>query len=181
MEDLSLHVLDIAENGIRAGAARIRIDLVEDPETRRLSIAIVDDGSGMAPELVAEALDPFVTTRTERRVGLGIPLFAQSAREAGGGLALESTPGVGTRTEAWFDLGNIDCRPIGDMAETLVTLILGNPEIDFAFTWTKGEDEFELDTAEIREELGGGALQEPAVLSELKRQIADAVRTLQSG
>ena len=181
MEDLSLHLLDVAENGIKAGASRIEIGIEEDPAARRLVLTVKDDGSGMDPEFARRVADPFVTTRTERRVGLGIPMLAQSARETGGGLTVDSEKGKGTKVRAWFVTDHIDCRPLGDVVETMVTLILGNPGIDFALSWKRGAKSMEVDTRDLREQLGDIRLAEPEVLRTLRERMREEVQELQRG
>ena len=125
MQDISLHVLDVAENGVGAGASLVRISVVEDTLADVLRIVIEDNGRGMEPQFLAEVFDPFVTTRTTRRVGLGLPLFRQSAHEAEGDLVVDSVAGVGSRVSAWMKHSHIDRRPMGNMTETMVTLIRG--------------------------------------------------------
>lgn len=149
MEDLSLHILDVVENSIAAGAKRITINIDEQEENDLLEIEIVDDGQGMDEEVAKKVLDPFFTTRTTRRVGLGLPLLAQAARESGGKIEIDSAPGKGTRVKASFGYSHIDRKPMGDIYETLKVLILGNPEVDFLFIHKKGDEEYHLDTKEL--------------------------------
>ena len=150
MEDLSLHILDIVENSIIAKASTIRIKVVEDMEKDLLTIEIRDNGQGMDEETVKKVLDPFFTTRTTRKVGLGLSLLGQAARESGGNIEIESEPGRGTRVEATFGYSHIDRKPLGNMEATLTTLIVGNPEVDFIYEHKKGELEYRLDTKEVR-------------------------------
>ena len=133
MEDLSLHVLDIAENSIRAGAAKIDIRLTEDREGNRMELEIKDDGKGMEPQMCKIALDPFFSTKESKKVGLGLPLLGQAAREAGGEIILDSAPGRGTRITATFQWHHIDRKPVGDMEETVRVLKLTHPEITFNY------------------------------------------------
>ena len=133
MEDLSLHILDIVENSIAAEASRVEIRIVEDTETDRLTLDIIDNGKGMDTETKARALDPFFTTKSVRRIGLGLPLLSQSAREAGGKLDLVSEPNGGTVLRAVFQLSHPDRRPLGDLAETLRVILMGKPDLDLAF------------------------------------------------
>ena len=125
MEDLSLHILDIAENAIAARAKRIEISVVEEPREDRLTIEIQDDGIGMDEEVSQKAVDPFFTTRSSRRVGLGLSLMAQAAQEAGGSLRIESELGKGTKVTATFQYHHIDRKPLGSMVETMMTLLFG--------------------------------------------------------
>jgi hypothetical protein len=137
MQDLSLHILDIVENSIAASARRIEIRIAEDTRQDLLSVEIRDDGQGMDAEAQKKALDPFFSTKTTRRVGLGLPLLAQAARETGGSLQLESEPGGGTTVKAMFQLSHPDRKPLGDIAETLRTILAGRPELDLQFEYRK--------------------------------------------
>ena len=158
MEDLSLHILDIVENSIRAKASRIEIRVVEDTAKDLLTIEISDNGQGIDEETVKKVVDPFFTTRTTRRVGLGLPLLSQAARESGGDVEIESKVGRGTRVKATFGYSHIDRKPLGNMETTLTTLIVGNPEVDFIYEHKKDELEYRLDTKEIRTRIKGRAI-----------------------
>ena len=164
MRELSMHVLDLAQNSIAAGATLIEIDVIADTSADRLTIAIRDNGRGMTPEFVAKVQDPFTTTRTTRRVGLGIPMFAEAARECDGELLIGSKPGNGTTVEATFRLSHIDRAPLGDIASTLVALIAGNPDIDVVYRQKLDNGGFVLDTREIKAQLDGVPINENAVL-----------------
>jgi len=137
MEDLSLHILDIVENSIAASASRVSISIVEDTAGDRLSLEIADNGKGMDAETRQKALDPFFTTRTTRHVGLGLPLLAQAAQESGGNFELDSHPGRGTTVRACFRLSHPDLKPLGDIAETLQTILVGRPELDLQFEYRR--------------------------------------------
>jgi hypothetical protein len=134
----------------------------------------------MDPEMARAVVDPFVTTRTERRVGLGVPMLARSARETGGDVEVVSAKGKGTTIRAWFDSGHIDCRPLGDVVETVLTLVLGNPGIDFVLDWTRDGRKVELDTREIREQLGDIPITETAVMAMLREKLREEVKALRS-
>jgi len=164
MQELSLHILDVAENGIIAGADLIEIVVREDTKEDSLDITIRDNGRGMEPEFLAKVLDPFVTTRTTRSVGLGLSLFQQTAQAAEGDLSIESTPGRGTRVRVSMRHGHIDRKPLGDMAGTITTLIEGNPLVDFVYSHWKDEKDYLLDTREIRAELEEVPLNNPEVI-----------------
>lgn len=129
MEDLSLHILDVAENAIRANATRIEISLHEEAEQHRLTIRIQDNGEGMTPETAGKACDPFFTTKGGKRVGLGLPLLRQSAEETGGRLHIRSEPGKGTEVTVVFNTNHPDMRPMGDVLETIAALLTANPSI----------------------------------------------------
>jgi signal transduction histidine kinase len=148
MEDLSLHILDIAENSIAAAARTIEIIIDEDREKDLLTIEIKDDGKGMDQKTLKKALDPFFTTRKTRRVGLGLSFLAQAAEESGGKLELKSIPDEGTTTRATFHLSHPDCKPMGDIDETIRTLIISHPEINFVFEHHKDNSIYRFDTRE---------------------------------
>lgn len=165
MKDLSLNLLDISQNSVTAGASRIDIEVHESQNLDRVSITITDNGRGMSPEFLAAVTDPFVTTRTTRKVGLGLPLLKMEAEMADGGLEIESAVGVGTKVHAWFRRSHIDMPPPGDMTGSIVTLIQGNPNLDIYYTRRTDAGEYTLATPEVREELGGVPLDEPEVLA----------------
>jgi signal transduction histidine kinase len=148
MEDLSLHILDIAENSIASSARRIEIRIEEDPGSDLLAIEIKDDGKGMDEQTLQKALDPFFTTRTTRRVGLGLPLLAQAARQTDGKIELASKPGQGTTIKATFSLSHLDRQPLGDIQETIRTLVAGHPEIDFLYEYKTNDSIYHFDTRE---------------------------------
>jgi signal transduction histidine kinase len=133
MEDVSLHVLDIAENALRAGARHVFIRLEQNRRDDRLVLEVTDDGEGMDEETQKRAADPFFTTKPAKKVGLGLPLLAQAAEESGGGLEVQSRPGRGTRVIATFGLSHIDRRPLGNIQETLRCLEATHPEVCFRF------------------------------------------------
>ena len=150
MQDLSLHILDIAENSIRAGARRIEILLSEDVERDLLTIEIKDDGKGMDPKTLRRAPDPFFTGKPGRKVGLGLAMFRQATREAQGSFEISSEPATGTRITATFRRSHPDCKPLGDMSATLETLVAGNPGVDFRYEHRTGAEVTRFDTREAR-------------------------------
>ena len=164
MKELSLNILDIAKNSVKAKATRIEIRIDETDGRRTLTIR--DNGCGMPPEMVATVTDPFTTSRTTRPVGMGLPLLKLAAEQAGGTLTVTSSQGEdhGTVVTASFDMNNIDCVPLGDYAGSMVTLIQGSPEIDFSFHYHRQEGDITLDTAQMREILGDVPLDTPDVL-----------------
>ncbi len=149
MEDLSLHVLDVAENAVAAGAKRVDIRIEQEEENDLLVIEIQDDGKGMDAEDLKRAADPFYTTKTGKRIGLGLSLLTQAAREADGTMEIKSQPGSGTLVRATFKESHIDRRPLGNMADTLSALVAGNPGVRFTYTYTSGETRLSMDTADI--------------------------------
>lgn len=150
MQDLALHVLDIVENAIAASATRVSIEITEDTERDLLSIEIGDNGKGMDAETRERALDPFFTSRTTRRVGLGLPLLAQAARESDGCIEIASAPGKGTTVKASFRRSHPDCKPLGDMSETVRAIVAGRPELELRFEHRIDDEVHRFDTAEAR-------------------------------
>ncbi len=164
MPELSLNILDVAKNSVRAGASLITISVRADKAKDTLAIVISDDGCGMTEEQVQRVTDPFFTTRSTRKVGLGVPFFKMAAELTGGSFQIRSELGVGTSTEAVFGLSSIDRMPLGDFSGTITTLIQASPEIDFLVEYAVDENEFTLDTRQLREILGDVPLNEPEVL-----------------
>ncbi|MEW6214860.1 MAG: ATP-binding protein [Nitrospirota bacterium] len=178
MEDLSLHILDIAENSIAAGANRIEIRILEDTKKDIFSIEIKDNGKGLSKEALKMVTDPFYTTRRTRRVGLGLPFLSQSAKEAGGDIYITSEEGVGTVVYAHFEHSHIDRRPLGNIVETLVVLIAGNPEIDFLYEHRRNVNTYSIDAKELRSELGGMPLNSAEVIEIIKKDIQEGLKAL---
>ena len=178
MEDISLHILDVAENSIGAGASLIKITLSENAAEDLFSVEIEDNGRGIPEDIREKVLDPFCTTRTTRKVGLGLPLLAQSARETGGDISVRAGDGCGTIVTAGFKKSHIDMKPLGDIAETLVVLIAGNPQVDFLFTYRVNSDAFSLDTRQVREELDGVPMNAAPVLSFLRDYLRTSLRDI---
>lgn len=133
MRELSLNVLDIAQNSITAGAALIRIEVLENTQAHTLTVGIYDDGCGMTEEQVKSVLDPFYTTRTTRKVGMGVPLFKMAAEQTGGSFTVSSKVGIGTNVQAVFKTDSVDFTPLGDMASTVTTLISMNTDREFLY------------------------------------------------
>lgn len=181
MRELSLNILDIAQNSIAAGASLIRIDVAEDTVKNELLISISDNGCGMTQEQVSNVLDPFYTTRTTRKVGMGIPLFRLAAEQTGGSLSIESEKGKGTTTSALFRTDSIDFTPLGDVTSTVVILISMNTDRDFIYTRSRDGESFLLDTAEMKEILGGVPLNEPEVVQWMKDYINEQTNILLGG
>jgi hypothetical protein len=153
MEDLSLHILDIVENSVAAQADRIEIRLIEDKKLDVLSIEVIDNGVGMDENTQKKALDPFFTSKKVRRFGLGLSLLSESAREANGHLSIRSKKGKGTQVRAVFQHSHIDRRPLGDIGQTMLALIIGNPDIDFIYVHKKDRQRYVFDTRLIRSRL----------------------------
>jgi anti-sigma regulatory factor (Ser/Thr protein kinase) len=178
MLELSSHILDIAENSIRAGAKTIEIIIEENTRDNLLTIEINDDGKGMSKEEIQKALDPFYTTKTVRRVGLGIPLLNDAAQRAGGFMVIQSQIGMGTRLKATFQLNHIDRQPMGNIASTIIALIAGNSSIDFIIKYMHNDRQFFLDTREIRKEIGDLPINHAEILKYLRNVIRDGIGEL---
>lgn len=178
MRELSLHILDVVENGITAGGNCIWIEVEEDRKADQLKIVIRDNGRGMPVEKLQNINDPFVTSRTTRRVGLGLSLLAAAAERCEGALRVDTDPGKGTEVEATFRHSHIDRAPLGDMAATVTTLIIGNPGIDFVYSHRIDGKEFSLDTREIRAEMEDLSLSDPVVIYHLTESIRSSLKEL---
>lgn len=163
MEELSLHILDALVNGVEAGASKMTVIIEEDTEADRLRIEIRDNGRGMSQEQVARVFDPFYTTRKTRHVGLGIPLFEAAARQCEGALKVQSEPGKGTELVATFRWSHIDRAPLGDMASTLLAVLLSERQVDVEYVHRVDGRTFRFDSAEIRRELETVPLSHPRV------------------
>ena len=170
MKELSLNILDIAQNSIKANAAHVEIALEQRGDW--LTITIADDGTGMSPEFAAEAANPFTTTRTTRKVGMGLPLFKLAVEQTGGTFSLTSHQAAhegddhGTTVTATFNTAHVDCEPVGDITETILTLIQGNPDLSLTYLYSKDGEELRLSTDEMREILGDDVpLNSPDVLA----------------
>lgn len=152
MEDLSLHILDVVENSVEANASKIVIKIIEEKSKDSLVIEIKDNGRGMNRETINKVLDPFYTTRTTRKVGMGLSLLAQAARESNGDFEIYSKVGEGTEVKATFQYSHIDRKPIGNMNDTIVTLIISHPEINFIYEYQNEKENYILDSKEIMKE-----------------------------
>ncbi|MBQ4560784.1 MAG: sensor histidine kinase [Clostridia bacterium] len=172
MKELSLNILDVTENSVSAGAKNIEVSLIED-EKGILTLTIGDNGCGMTPEVVKSVIDPFYTTRTTRKVGLGVPLLKMAAEQTGGSIDIKSEVGVGTTVTATFDTKSIDFTPIGDMVSTMTTLIMGAPDRDFEYIHRKPGAEVTLSTLQLREVLGDVSLGEPEIIAWIKDYLTE--------
>ncbi len=178
MRELSLNVLDIAQNSIKANASLIEIELSESTEKKELLIGIYDNGKGMTPEQVQSVTDPFFTTRTTRKVGLGIPFFKMAAEMTEGSFEIESEIGVGTRVSAVFRTDHLDFTPVGDMCSTIVILITMNLSVDFIYKRKLDGKQFTVDTRQLKEVLGDVPLNEPSIVSWLTDYIKENTKQL---
>ncbi len=175
MEDISLHILDIAENSVRADAKTIEITITRDRGNDQLRIEVVDDGKGMDAATLGKVRDPFFTTK-HKKTGLGIPLLLQAAEQTGGTLTIASAPGKGTRMLATFGWSNVDRPAIGSMADTLMTLIAGHPEIDIIYTEQDDGRSFRFDTREIKQELEDVPINSQEALTAVRELLQGAIQ-----
>lgn len=155
MTEIALNILDVTENSVRANASYIEIDIAADTKKDTLEILVRDNGCGMSEEQVRRVTDPFYTTRTTRKVGLGIPFFKQAAESTGGSFQIESRENEGTCIKAVFGLSHIDRMPLGDINSTIYTLVVFNEAIDFHYRYACDGREFVLDTRQMKQILGG--------------------------
>lgn len=181
MRDLSLHILDIVQNSINANASVITVHVGTDTQCRNLLIEIVDNGFGMDKDFLKKALDPFTTSRTTRKIGLGIPLLKESAQKCGGKFNIYSEKNIGTKVSAIFAIKHIDRLPIGDISETIVMLIYANTNIRFILTLDSNKGDFKLDTEEVNGTLKGLDIKEFAVLQWLKEYIDEGIKNIFGG
>lgn len=159
MKTISDHILDIVQNSVKAGANLIEIIVCEDKTSDIYAVEIKDNGRGMTPELVEKATSPFFTTRTTRKVGLGLSLLRQNAEMTGGNLTISSEPGKGTVIRAEFKLSHIDRPSMGDIAGVFMLLAIGHSGITFSYAHKTGDGNFSINTEEIAEMLDGIPLQ----------------------
>ncbi|MFR1565782.1 MAG: sensor histidine kinase [Christensenellales bacterium] len=181
MTELALHILDIANNSTRAGAKNVAVTVSGDTVKDTLAITVSDDGCGMDKQLLARVTDPFATTRTTRKVGLGIPLFKQAAEFTGGGLQIDSRPGEGTTVKAVFGLKHVDRVPLGRLGQTFATLIGGAPDTEFSLVYELDGRKYEFSTREIRTVMDGVPLSEPEVSAYIGDMIDENIENINGG
>ncbi len=181
MRELSLNVLDITENSVSAGASLIEIEIEQLTKEKILSVCIRDNGRGMSEETLKSVKDPFYTTRTTRKVGMGIPLFKMAAEMTGGKLEINSELGVGTEIKATFKTDSIDFTPLGDIDATILMLITMHEDIDFVYRFKIDENEFVFETAQIKEILGGVSFNDNDVREWLKGYISEQSQIIRGG
>lgn len=181
MQELSLNLLDIAQNSVKANATLIGIDIDEDDKADRLRFAVRDNGCGMSDEVLRRVTDPFYTTRTTRRVGLGVPFIKMACEMTGGCFSIESAPGAGTMLCAEMGYHHIDRSPIGDIASTVASLIQCNPDIDFVYTHRTAHGSFAADTREFRAVLEDVPLSSPEVVAFIRSYIEEHLQEIQGG
>jgi len=182
MNELSLNILDIAQNSIAAEATLVEISVEESESSNSLIIRIKDNGKGMSDEFLKTVEDPFITTRTTRKIGLGISFFKEAAEMTGGRIELESKLGAGTTITAFFTLNHIDRQPLGDLTETIITLVSLNTQIDFIISYKVNENEFVFSTQEVKDMLGDEVeLNSPPIVVFLTEYIREHIENLSEG
>lgn len=181
MRELSLHILDIAQNSISANAETLRIAVIENLKDDRLTIRIKDDGDGMEEETLQKVVDPFYTSRTTRKVGLGIPMFKASAEQCNGNFRIVSSLGVGTEVEAEFQHSHIDRVPIGNMSDTIIAIILSNPNMELIYTHSVDNEKFTLNTKEIIKILGEVPITNIDVINWLREYLREGLKEINIG
>ena len=179
MKELSLHILDIIQNSVNAGASIIEIEIEEEQKEDIFRFSVKDNGCGMSADFLRKVKDPFTTTRTTRKTGLGIPLLEAAAVQCGGRLDIVSEPGKGTAVTAVFQNSHIDRAPLGDMAQTMVTVISGSPEIDFLYTHIKNGQSFVFQTEDLRRVLQGVPLDTPEIIGWIEEAVREGLAEIQ--
>jgi anti-sigma regulatory factor (Ser/Thr protein kinase) len=178
MKDLSMHIMDIIQNSVRAEATLVELEIKESRKDDLFSILIKDNGFGMTEEVLAKAIDPFFTTRTTRKVGLGLSLLKQNAEQTGGSMKIISKQGVGTELKAVFSHSHLDRPVLGDIAGTMVLLVGANPEMDFIYKHITDEGEYVFNTKEVKEVLDDMPVSDPNIMLYLKEMIKENLNTL---
>lgn len=178
LREISLHILDIAENSIQAGAGNVNIKIIENQKDDRLRVEITDDGKGMDENTTKQVIDPFFTSRTTRKVGLGLPFLKEAAEACNGLLEIKSEVGKGTTIYVEFQLSHIDRMPLGDIENTFLNLLIGYPEVHWVFEYENDHKVFFLDDAVIKNELAGIPLSEPVVLVYLRELIFSGIKVI---
>ncbi len=181
MRELSLNILDIAQNSISAGASLTEIVVNENTKENTLLIGIYDNGCGMTEEQVKSVIDPFFTTRTTRKVGMGIPLFKMSCEQTGGKFTIESEKGVGTKINALYKTDSVDFTPLGDIASTIVTIVSMNADKEFLYRRVLDDKEFIFSTVEIKKILDGVPLSESSVMNWIEEYLNEQYNELLKG
>ena len=179
MIELSLHILDVAQNSVRAKASLIEINITETPAEDHLLIEIIDNGSGMSKEQVEKVTDPFFTTRTTRKIGMGIPLLKQTAEQTEGDFEIYSELGKGTQLKTQLGLTHIDRPILGDIAGTLMILVNNESNSEIKYTHKTSFGEYIFDTVEIKNSLDGVPISHPEIQQFLKQMISENLEQIQ--
>lgn len=171
MLELSLHIIDIIENSVRAGADKIYIQIEENKKKDIFSITIKDNGKGMNKTFLNKAFNPFTTTKKDKKVGLGLSLLKAAAQRCGGDMEIKSSPHKGTKINADFILSHIDRQPLGDIIETVIFLVTGYPQVDFVLSHRKDNKQLQWGTSRINKYIGDATRSSPRVIKFVKRDL----------
>ncbi|NLP36582.1 MAG: ATP-binding protein [Firmicutes bacterium] len=181
MRDISLHLLDILQNSISAKATEITVHIGAIPSQDLLYLKVTDNGVGMEKELLRRVVDPFVTTRKTRPIGLGLPLLKEAAKRSGGDLVITSSKGRGTKVKATFGLTHIDRPPLGNIADTVVVVVTAHPDLELEVSFSNQTASQKLKLAEIRKHLGNVPLNEAEVLNWIKDYLKQSQKAIFGG
>lgn len=181
MREISLHILDLVQNAIEAGATAVKLEIIEDLIKDSMIIRVSDNGRGMNKKMRQLVIDPFITTRTTRRIGLGLPLMDMSTKRCGGYLNIESTPGQGTVIEAMYQHSHFDRPPMGNLVETIKSILVANPVLQFYYNHTVDNKSLAVSSHEIADILDGIPLTQPDVLLWLHGYLSDNIDNLYGG
>lgn len=173
MKELAMHVYDLMENSTAANSTEVSLTIRDSIKDNIYAFTIIDNGKGMTPEFMAKVTDPYTTSRTTRKVGLGLPLIKMNTENCGGGMKLQSEVGKGTRLDFWFQHNHWDRPPMGDLAGTIVMLCAAHEDIHIIYKHITDQDEFVFDTAEIHEALDGMSMNDVKVMGWLKDMIQE--------
>ena len=173
MKELAMHVYDLMENSTAADAKNVRLTIKDSLKEDLFHFTIEDDGRGMSPEFLARVTDPYTTSRTTRKVGLGLPLIKMNSEHCDGGMQIESCLGKGTVLRFWFRHSHLDRPPMGDLPGTLVMLLSAHEDIHFVITYVTDTGEYTLDTDELKEALDGVSLNDYTIITYLKEMVAE--------
>lgn len=178
MKELSLYILDIAQNSLKAGAKNLKIELDIDHNCDLLTVIVDDDGCGMEEDFLAKVFDPFTTTRKERKIGLGLSLFKELAMQCGGDVEVMSKKGIGTHVKGTFKISSVDLVPIGDIPSTIVSLIVSDSDVNLSFVLKVDEKIFRFSTDEVKKVLDGVNITESSVLNWLLEYLGENMRNV---
>ncbi|MBP2664411.1 MAG: putative system histidine kinase [Firmicutes bacterium] len=181
MREISLHILDLVQNSIEAGATAVKLEIIETIVKDSMVIRVYDNGRGMNKKMRQLVIDPFITTRTTRRIGLGLPLMDMSTKRCGGYLKIDSTPGQGTVIEAMYQHSHFDRPPMGNLVETIKSILVGNPVLEFSYKHTVDDKSISISSREIADILDGISLTQPDVLIWLHGYLSDNIANLYGG
>jgi len=180
MKELAMHVYDLMENSTAAGSKDVTLTIRDSLADNDFHFTIVDNGKGMSPEFLARVTDPYTTSRTTRKVGLGLPLIKMNTENCGGGMKLTSALGRGTTLEFWFQHDHWDRPPMGDLTGTLVMLVSQHEDIHFVIRYVTDRGEYTFDTDEVREALGGMTMNNVEIIGMLKEMVSENLRDIEA-